>query len=110
MVLTIKKTTLPLLLSIVFPEEVDVAINGILPVAYETKGLVMQPIAQCLNDGKPYKEGAGTFKLLPNGKNNNGTNDTKQPKGGAGNALVAGTQTAVIAGVTTFFLAGISGI
>ncbi|KAF9361634.1 chitin deacetylase [Mortierella sp. NVP85] len=93
-----------------FKEEVDVAINGILPVAYETKGLVMQPIAQCLNDGKPYKEGAGTFKLLPDGKNNNSTNDSKQPKGGAGNALVAGTQTAMIAGVTTFFLAGISGI
>ncbi|KAG0270884.1 chitin deacetylase [Linnemannia exigua] len=53
-----------------FPEEVNVSINGVLPVAYSTKRLVMQPIAQCLNDGKPYKEGAGAFKLLPGGSGN----------------------------------------
>lgn len=46
-----------------FKEEVDVALNGILPIAYNTKDLVMQPIADCLGDGRPYKEGAGTFKL-----------------------------------------------
>ncbi|KAG0046730.1 chitin deacetylase [Gryganskiella cystojenkinii] len=46
-----------------FPQEVDVSINGVLPIAYTTKGLTMQPIAQCLNDAKPYKEGAGTFSL-----------------------------------------------
>lgn len=48
---------------IVFKEEVDVAVEGILPIAYNTADLVMQPIADCLGDGKPYKEGAGTFKL-----------------------------------------------
>ncbi|KAF9318466.1 chitin deacetylase [Podila horticola] len=46
-----------------FKEEVDVAVEGILPIAYNTADLVMQPIADCLGDGKPYKEGAGTFKL-----------------------------------------------
>ena len=46
-----------------FPQEVDVAINGVLPIAYQTKTLSMQPIAQCLGDAKPYKEGAGTFVL-----------------------------------------------
>ncbi|KAG0364329.1 chitin deacetylase, partial [Gamsiella multidivaricata] len=61
-----------------FPQEVDVSVNGILPIAYATKNLVMQPIAQCLSDGKPYKEGAGTFQLLPS---NNGTtsNSTTGP-------------------------------
>ncbi|KAF9948675.1 chitin deacetylase [Mortierella alpina] len=71
----------------IFAQEVDVALNGILPVAYSTKGLTMQPIAQCLNDAKPYKEGAGTFKLVANGT------------ASAGQALaVAGTQTALMAG------------
>ncbi|KAF9354143.1 chitin deacetylase [Mortierella sp. AD094] len=50
-----------------FPQEVDVSTTGILPVAYTTNGLVIQPIAQCLNDGKPYKEGAGTFQLGSSG-------------------------------------------
>lgn len=85
---------------IVFPEEVDVAINGILPVAYSTKGLTMQPIAACLGDGKPYKEGAGTFKL-PAGSNNTNSNSTGgSNKPSAGNALGAGSQTTMIAGVT----------
>ncbi|KAF9574587.1 chitin deacetylase [Mortierella alpina] len=44
-----------------FPEEVDVAINGILPLAYANKSLNMVPIARCLDDAMPYKEGAGTF-------------------------------------------------
>jgi len=47
-----------------FPEEVNVSINGILPIAYATKNLVMQPIPQCLGDAKPYLEGAGSFKLI----------------------------------------------
>ncbi|KAF9909257.1 chitin deacetylase [Linnemannia zychae] len=47
-----------------FPEEVDVSVNGILPIAYATKNLVMQPIPQCLGDAKPYLEGAGSFKLI----------------------------------------------
>ncbi|KAF9981444.1 chitin deacetylase [Mortierella antarctica] len=46
-----------------FPEEVDVAIHGILPLAYANKPLTMVPIARCLGDTKPYKEGAGTFTI-----------------------------------------------
>lgn len=57
------------------------SINGVLPVAYATKGLLMQPIAQCLNDGKPYKEGAGTFKLLTGG--GGGANETSPNKNSA---------------------------
>ncbi|KAF9959591.1 chitin deacetylase [Mortierella alpina] len=92
----------------VLPEEVDVAIKGILPIAYATKGLTMEPIAQCLNDGKPYKEGAGTFKLLPSSSGTNGTNGTTGPAvvGGdgktssaAGSAL-AMTSSAVMGGVS----------
>ncbi|KAG0316416.1 chitin deacetylase [Dissophora globulifera] len=49
-----------------FPQEVDVAITGILPLAYQQKGLTIVPIAQCRNDAKPYKEGLGTFVLVPN--------------------------------------------
>ncbi|KAF9987502.1 hypothetical protein BGZ75_000545 [Mortierella antarctica] len=59
------KTGLIVLQHDVLPAEVNVAVNGILPIAYATKSLTMEPIAQCLNDGKPYKEGAGTFKLFP---------------------------------------------
>ncbi|KAF9375359.1 chitin deacetylase [Podila verticillata] len=58
-----------------FKEEVDVALNGILPIAYNTKDLVMQPIADCLGDGKPYKEGAGTFKLSSDPSTTPGTVD-----------------------------------
>ncbi|KAF9956378.1 chitin deacetylase [Mortierella alpina] len=87
----------------IFPEEVDVALNGILPVAYSTKGLAMQPIPQCLNDAKPYKEGAGTFKLVSNGTSGNGSN-------GAGKALaVGGTQTALMAG-SSFLVAAFAAI
>jgi hypothetical protein len=67
-----------------------VSINGVLPVAYATKGLLMQPIAQCLNDGKPYREGAGTFKLLPGGGGSglNGTStDNKNSATGLGGVL-----------------------
>lgn len=39
------------------------SINGILPVAFADKSLKMMPIARCLGDAKPYKEGAGTFSL-----------------------------------------------
>ncbi|CAO3572022.1 unnamed protein product [Mortierella alpina] len=44
-----------------FPEEVDVAITGILPLAYAKKPLTMAPIASCLGDAEPYKQGGGTF-------------------------------------------------
>ncbi|KAF9324095.1 chitin deacetylase [Linnemannia elongata] len=46
-----------------FPAEVNVSINGILPIAFADKSLKMMPIARCLGDAKPYKEGAGTFSL-----------------------------------------------
>ncbi|KAF9586052.1 chitin deacetylase [Lunasporangiospora selenospora] len=71
----------------VFRQQVDVALNGILPIAYATKGLTMQPIAQCLNDGKPYKEGSGTFQLgsgnnqSNDNNNNNNTNNTGRDGG-----------------------------
>ncbi|KAG0033531.1 chitin deacetylase [Podila clonocystis] len=39
------------------------AVDGILPIAYNTTDLVIQPIADCLGDGKPYRKGAGTFNL-----------------------------------------------
>ncbi|KAF9909256.1 chitin deacetylase [Linnemannia zychae] len=45
-----------------WPQEVDVALNGILPLAYATKGLTMMPVAKCLGDATPYLEGAGTFQ------------------------------------------------
>ncbi|KAG0287032.1 chitin deacetylase [Linnemannia gamsii] len=68
-----------------FPEEVDVSLNGILPIAYATKGLVMQPIPQCLSDGKPYLEGAGSFKLVGDAGNST--------TGGSGNNTTAGGST-----------------
>ncbi|KAG0270885.1 chitin deacetylase [Linnemannia exigua] len=46
-----------------FPAEVNVSINGILPIAFADKALKMMPIARCMGDAKPYKEGAGTFSL-----------------------------------------------
>ncbi|KAF9279580.1 chitin deacetylase [Mortierella alpina] len=96
----------------VLPEEVDVAVNGILPIAYATKGLTMEPIAQCLNDPKPYKEGAGTFKLLPSSGGNNGatgTNGTTSPTVVSGDgkktSAAAGSAFAVNASV---LMAGVS--
>ncbi|KAF9921012.1 chitin deacetylase [Linnemannia zychae] len=46
-----------------FPAEVNVSVSGILPLAYADKALTMMPIARCIGDAKPYKEGAGTFSL-----------------------------------------------
>jgi len=48
---------------LVFPAEVNVSINGILPLAYADTALTMMPIAKCIGDATPYKEGAGTFVL-----------------------------------------------
>ncbi|KAI1316394.1 chitin deacetylase [Mortierella claussenii] len=69
-----------------FPQEVDVSVNGILPIAYATKNLVMQPIAQCLGDGKPYKEGAGSFKLLP------GTSASSNSSNASGPVVISGNK------------------
>ncbi|KAF9152893.1 chitin deacetylase [Linnemannia schmuckeri] len=68
-----------------FPEEVNVSISGILPIAYATKNLVMQPIPQCLGDAKPYLEGAGSFKLIGNAASNSTTG------GASGNNTSAGS-------------------
>ena len=79
------------------------SINGVLPVAYATKGLLMQPIAQCLNDGKPYKEGAGTFKLLPGGGGGaNGTSPDKNSATGLGGTR--GGHGVAVASVVTFLV------
>ncbi|KAI1314363.1 chitin deacetylase [Mortierella claussenii] len=91
-----------------FPQEVDVAINGILPVAYSTKGLTMQPIAQCLNDGKPYKEGAGTFKLVGGNGNTTSPGGSNSTKPSGANSIVSissGGQTVWIAGATAVMAA-----
>ncbi|KAF9947652.1 chitin deacetylase [Mortierella alpina] len=95
------------------PAEVNVSLTGILPIAYATKGLTMEPIAQCLNDAKPYKEGAGTFKLLPgSGGGVNGTTGTngttgptvvngngKNSTSAAGSAFATTTSSVLMAGV-----------
>ncbi|KAF8984160.1 chitin deacetylase [Podila verticillata] len=92
-----------------FPQEVDVAVNGILPVAYATKGLMMQPIVQCLGDGKPYKEGAGSFVLVADNSTNSGSgNGTTGGKGNAGTALAIGSSTWVAG--ASFVLAAIAGV
>ncbi|KAG0229163.1 chitin deacetylase [Actinomortierella wolfii] len=77
-----------------FPQEVDVAIKGILPVAFATKGLTIQPIAQCLGDAKPYKEGAGTFPGGGNGTLPTSTIPTKQPTPTNSGALPTNTNSA----------------
>ncbi|GJJ70978.1 peptidoglycan-N-acetylglucosamine deacetylase [Entomortierella parvispora] len=71
-----------------FPQEVDVSINGVLPIAYTTKGLTMEPIAQCLSDPKPYKEGAGSFKLSSSSNSSTvGGASGNNTKSGASGAL-----------------------
>ncbi|KAF9962967.1 chitin deacetylase [Mortierella alpina] len=92
----------------VLPEEVDVAVKGILPIAYAAKGLTMEPIAQCLNDGKPYKEGAGTFKLLP--PSSTGTNGTTGPSvvGGDGKNTTSAAVGSVLATNAPAWMAGVS--
>ncbi|KAG0265076.1 chitin deacetylase [Mortierella polycephala] len=90
-----------------FPQEVDVSINGILPIAYATKGLVMEPIAQCLNDGKPYKEGAGTFKLLP-GSNSTDTGNTTNGNGSKGtNAAAVATNPSTLITAASVIVAAV---
>ncbi|KAF9981029.1 chitin deacetylase [Mortierella antarctica] len=101
------------------PAEVNVSLTGILPIAYATKGLTMEPIAQCLNDGKPYKEGAGTFKLLPGSGGANGTagtNGTNGPtvvngsgkNGNSAGSAFATTSSVLMAGVSLAITAMIS--
>ncbi|KAF8926738.1 hypothetical protein EDD21DRAFT_174677 [Dissophora ornata] len=72
-----------------FPQEVNVSINGILPIAYATKNLVMQPIAQCLSDGKPYKEGAGTFQLVAGTSGSTSGSTSKSTSGSTSSPTVA---------------------
>ncbi|KAG0350872.1 hypothetical protein BC939DRAFT_458361 [Gamsiella multidivaricata] len=56
-----------------FPQEVNVSITGILPLAYADKSLIIEPIAKCVGDAKPYKEGAGTFVLGGSASNTTAT-------------------------------------
>lgn len=75
------------------PQEVDVALTGILPIAYATKGLTMMPVAKCIGDSTPYLEGAGTFQ------GGNATTPTSTASGTAtgtktGSATKTGTSTA----------------
>ena len=48
-------------------------IDVVLLEAHVTKGLLIKLKALCLNDGKPYREGAGTSKLMPGNEGSNGT-------------------------------------
>ncbi|KAG0229162.1 chitin deacetylase [Actinomortierella wolfii] len=90
-----------------FPEEVNVSVNGILPVAFQTKGLKMQPIPQCIGDAKPYKEGAGTFQFIgtPN-SNTTGSNGGNKPNSSALSVYGAATNSvsmAVLGAIAVIF-------
>ncbi|KAG0197699.1 chitin deacetylase [Mortierella sp. NVP41] len=87
------------------PEEVDVSVNGILPVAYTTKNLVMQPIPQCLGDGKPYLEGAGTFKLIADA-----SNSTTGSNAGSNGSAAKNVAVAVSASVVVTSAAGMAAV
>ncbi|KAG0288445.1 chitin deacetylase, partial [Dissophora globulifera] len=91
-----------------FPQEVDVAITSILPLAYQQKGLNIVPIAQCLSDAKPYKEGAGTFKLQGNTTSGSGSGPTVKPSAGQALSIISGGQVALTAGAT-FLMAALVG-
>ncbi|KAF9354144.1 chitin deacetylase [Mortierella sp. AD094] len=82
-----------------FPQEVNVSITGILPLAYQDKSLIIEPIAKCIGDGKPYKEGAGTFVLgAPANNQSTGIVGTGLPSStgtATGTATVTGTHTSV---------------
>ncbi|KAG0370649.1 hypothetical protein BC939DRAFT_180404 [Gamsiella multidivaricata] len=82
-----------------FPQEVNVSVSGILPIAYATKGLDIMPIAKCLGDAKPYKEGAGTFVLGgPASVSGTATGTaTGTSAGGAAPTVVGGKSSSAIA-------------
>ncbi|KAF9906681.1 chitin deacetylase [Linnemannia zychae] len=78
-----------------FPAEVNVSIDGILPIAFADKALKMMPIARCLGDAKPYKEGAGTFSLngAPAASSSTTSGAAAGHTGSAGTATSAGAST-----------------
>ena len=74
-----------------YSAEVNVSISGILPLAYAAKTLVVEPIAKCIGDATPYKEGAGTFVLgAPANNSTTSANDTSATNG----STVSGTGSA----------------
>ncbi|KAF8982459.1 chitin deacetylase [Entomortierella lignicola] len=79
-----------------FPQEVNVSITGILPIAYGDKSLVIEPIAKCIGDATPYKEGAGTFVIgAPANNQTTGIIGTGLPSStGASTSASIGTSTA----------------
>jgi len=78
-----------------WPQEVDVALNGILPAAYATKGLTMMPVAKCIGDSAPYLEGAGTFQ------GGNTTTPTSTASTASGTATGTKTGSATRTGTST---------
>jgi hypothetical protein len=92
-----------------FPEEVDVALNGILPIAYATKSLTMQPIPQCLGDSKPYLEGAGSFKFIGDA-NNSTTGGSGNTTAGSNGSTSKNSALAVSGSVALTSVAGIAAV
>jgi hypothetical protein len=103
----------------VFPAEVNVSINGVLPIAFAQKSLKMMPIARCLGDAKPYKEGAGTFSLAgsPAASSSaaaSGSHSGTATAGGSTSTASAGTSTSsggpkIIGNSAVSLIAGTSG-
>ncbi|KAG0224186.1 hypothetical protein B0O80DRAFT_483996 [Mortierella sp. GBAus27b] len=91
-----------------YPQEVNVSISGILPIAYSTKGLVMQPIAQCIGDAKPYKEGAGTFVIPAGSTPSSGSSNPTVSTGKPSSAVSAGPAYVVMAGISIAVSAAVS--
>ncbi|KAF9586621.1 chitin deacetylase [Lunasporangiospora selenospora] len=81
-----------------FPQEVNVSIDGILPLAYANKALVMEPIAKCIGDAKPYKEGAGTFVIGNNSTSGNSTSGSSQTASGSHSSTTASSAISKIGG------------
>ncbi|KAK5814839.1 hypothetical protein F5H01DRAFT_344327 [Linnemannia elongata] len=93
-----------------FPEEVNVSISGILPIAYATKNLVMQPIPQCLGDAKPYLEGAGSFKLIGDASNTTTGGSGSNTTAGANGSTNKNSAVAVSGSLALTSVAGIAAI
>ncbi|KAF9335933.1 chitin deacetylase [Podila minutissima] len=85
-----------------FPQEVAVSVNGVLPLAFADKSLVMEPIAKCIGDGKPYKEGAGTFVLggAPAPAGDNGSTGASTTVSGPARAAAPTSPTVKTSGVS----------
>ncbi|KAF8927884.1 carbohydrate esterase family 4 protein [Dissophora ornata] len=95
-----------------FPQEVDVSITGILPLAYKDSGLSIVPIAQCRNDATPYKEGAGSFKLQHNSTSspNSGSTGPTVINPNAATALSPALTNTILAAGSAFIMASVVGL